>query len=250
MRRTPWKVKVCFFFVVFFLLPSTQDEISPLTDLPASFSASHPAPTTPPTNTLTVLFHLVNYEWRGPLFFFLRTARCPLSALYWTCTHHILTRGQMERSELTDETDVNKVQQGGTHFKTTQDWKKIKEGQAVRWRITRWKTLQDNERVKLLNTIFLNRKSNRIKCKRKKDAILICRSGRIYSKGTLSNKPWNKPWNPATFMSSQANIKENSQYRVATMYAFYRERRKRKLISSELPSLPSVCLLHLKREMH
>lgn len=86
-------------FSFFFYSPSTQDEISPLTDLPASFSAP---PTTPPTNTLTVLFHLVNYEWRGPLFFFLRTAWCPLSALYWTCTHHILTRGQMERSELTD----------------------------------------------------------------------------------------------------------------------------------------------------
>lgn len=40
----------------------------------------------------------------------------------------------MERSELTDEIDVNKVQQRGTHFKI-QDWKKkikIRSGSAMK----------------------------------------------------------------------------------------------------------------------
>lgn len=176
MRRTLWKVKVDFFF--FFYSPSTQDEISPLTDLPASFSAP-PPPTTPPTNTLTVLFHLVNYEWRAPLFFFLRTARCPLSALYWTCTHHILTRGQMERSGLTDETDVNKVLQRCTHFKIEKYV--LKEGWAARWWITRWKMLQDNERGNS-QIPSPKRKTGRIKCKEKR-CNLMHRAGKIIVKG-------------------------------------------------------------------
>lgn len=42
----------------------------------------------PPHQQHSVLFHLVNYGWRGPVFLCPRTGRCPLSALYCTCTHH------------------------------------------------------------------------------------------------------------------------------------------------------------------
>lgn len=46
----------------------------------------------------------------------------------------------MERSELTDEIDVNKVQQRGTHYKPTQDWGK---------KMNRWldSTMKNNEQL-------------------------------------------------------------------------------------------------------
>lgn len=98
MNKTPSKLEVrCFYS------PSAQDEITPLMDLPLSLSFSL---SLSPTNTLTVLFHLVNYEWRAPLFFCLWPAQCPLSALYCTCTHHIYTQLKMGWSEeVSDQID-------------------------------------------------------------------------------------------------------------------------------------------------
>lgn len=74
----------------------TQSRVKPSNLETSSPSVPHPSIKmtplmdflAPPSSMHSLLIHLVNYGWRGPVFFCLRTGRCPLSALYCTCTHH------------------------------------------------------------------------------------------------------------------------------------------------------------------